>query len=272
MQMNFLEGSYYKEVLDRMSNIETIEGNISLWASNIDDAADALVSRCGTIETDIEGLVSRCGTIETDISSLQSGKQDKFSGTTSQYVRGDGSLSSFPSIPASQVSSDWNANSGVAQILNKPTIPAAQQPSDWSAASGVTRILNKPAIPAAQVNSDWNASTGVAQVLNKPRKVFPFKATVSGGNAVFYLTTDGTAGGTAFFANGPDLDSMQLTAEEGTYPHAFGTPVLSNGNKTLTVPVNKFSGTYIALLSLTLLGGSTAANGSVVRLMIAGAS
>ncbi len=46
-----------------------------------------------------------------------------------------------------QVNSDWNATSGVAEILNKPTIPAAQVNSDWNATSGVAEILNKPTIP-----------------------------------------------------------------------------------------------------------------------------
>ena len=32
-------------------------------------------------------------------------------------------LSNKPTIPAAQVNADWNASSGVAQILNKPTIP-----------------------------------------------------------------------------------------------------------------------------------------------------
>lgn len=32
-------------------------------------------------------------------------------------------LSDKPTIPAAQVNSDWNATSGVAQIINKPTIP-----------------------------------------------------------------------------------------------------------------------------------------------------
>ena len=32
-------------------------------------------------------------------------------------------MSNKPTIPAAQVNSDWNASSGVAQILNKPTIP-----------------------------------------------------------------------------------------------------------------------------------------------------
>lgn len=39
---------------------------------------------------------------------------------TSQYIRGDGSCSAFPSIPLAQVNSDWNSTSGVSQILNKP--------------------------------------------------------------------------------------------------------------------------------------------------------
>ena len=34
-------------------------------------------------------------------------------------------LTNKPTIPAAQVNSDWNASSGVAQILNKPTIPTA---------------------------------------------------------------------------------------------------------------------------------------------------
>lgn len=50
-------------------------------------------------------------------------------------------------IPAAQVNSDWNAESGVAKILNKPSIPAAQVNSDWEAEEGVAKILNKPTIP-----------------------------------------------------------------------------------------------------------------------------
>jgi hypothetical protein len=46
-----------------------------------------------------------------------------------------------------QVNSDWNATTGVEEILNKPTIPAAQVNSDWNATSGLAEILNKPTIP-----------------------------------------------------------------------------------------------------------------------------
>lgn len=67
-----------------------------------------------------------------------------------------------PAIPAAQVNSDWNSNSGVSQILNKPSLSTVATTGDYS------DLLNKPSIPAAQVNSDWNAVSGVAQILNKP--------------------------------------------------------------------------------------------------------
>ena len=75
-----------------------------------------------------------------------------------------------PSIPAAQVNADWNAVSGVAEILNKPTIPAAQVNADWNAVSGVAEILNKPTIPAAQIQSDWNQSNNASldYIKNKP--------------------------------------------------------------------------------------------------------
>lgn len=61
-----------------------------------------------------------------------------------------------PTIPAAQVNSDWNANSGVAQILNKPTIPAAQVQSDWDEADNtkVDYIKNKPTIPDVSGKAD----------------------------------------------------------------------------------------------------------------------
>ena len=53
-----------------------------------------------------------------------------------------------PSIPSGQVNSDWNANSGVAQILNKPNLAAVATSGSYN------DLSNKPNIPAAQVNVD----------------------------------------------------------------------------------------------------------------------
>lgn len=77
-------------------------------------------------------------------------------------------LDNTPTIPAAQVNSDWNANSGVAQILNKPTIPAAQVQSDWNEADNTKAdyIKNKPTIPSV-VDSLSSASTTSALSANQ---------------------------------------------------------------------------------------------------------
>lgn len=92
-------------------------------------------------------------------------------------------LSGTPSIPAAQVNSDWNATTGVAEILNKPTIPDAQIQSDWGQSDDtkVDYIKNKPTIPTVNnatltITSNGtsagtftaNASTDVTIALTSP--------------------------------------------------------------------------------------------------------
>jgi hypothetical protein len=89
-------------------------------------------------------------------------------------------------------------------------------------------------------------------------------ATVNASSeAVFYLTDDGTSTGNLIFAN-VDLDSLMLRAVEGSNPHSYGTPALSNGNKTLTVPVSKIA----PILGILNVGQS--AQGTVVKALIFG--
>lgn len=73
-------------------------------------------------------------------------------------------LSNRPSIPAAQVNSDWDAVSGVAQILNKPNLAAVATSGDYA------DLSNKPTIPAEQVQSNWNelSSSSKAYIQNKP--------------------------------------------------------------------------------------------------------
>ena len=100
------------------------------------------------------------GLIEIDVNKIQELIPDTAS--TSNL------LATVNDIPAAQVNSDWNASSGVAQILNKPSLAAVATSGSY------TDLSNKPTIPAAQVNSDWNASSGVAQILNKPTIIDPY--------------------------------------------------------------------------------------------------
>jgi len=82
-------------------------------------------------------------------------------------------LSNKPTIPAAQVNSDWNAVSGVAQILNKPDLSVYALSSSLAtvATSGdYNDLTNKPTIPAAQIQSDWSQtnSSALDYIKNKP--------------------------------------------------------------------------------------------------------
>jgi hypothetical protein len=148
--------------------------------------------------TDTRTLTGTLTTLLTAIIANIKSLVNRFNASTGHAHNGTDSkkiaytdITGTPAIPAAQVNSDWNATSGVAQVLNKPAIPsapgtlqtnltAAQSTAASEALSGAIKLHqisktgsyndlnNKPSIPAAQVNSDWNATSGVAQVLNKP--------------------------------------------------------------------------------------------------------
>jgi hypothetical protein len=91
-------------------------------------------------------------------------------------------LSDKPTIPTvtPQVNADWNATSGVEEILNKPELSEVATSGDYSDLSGAPELsdvalsgdysdlTNTPTIPSAQVNADWESTSGVSEILNKP--------------------------------------------------------------------------------------------------------
>lgn len=60
---------------------------------------------------------------KTEVDTALSAKANTSSLATVATSGSYNDLTNKPTIPAAQVNSDWNASSGVAQILNKPTIP-----------------------------------------------------------------------------------------------------------------------------------------------------
>jgi len=106
-------------------------------------------------------------------------------------------LTNKPSIPSAQVNADWDAVSGVAQILNKPSLATVATSGSYS------DLSNKPTIPEAQVNSDWSASTGVAAILNKPDlSIYAQSAN---------LATVATSGSYADLSNTPTIPTVDQT-------------------------------------------------------------
>ena len=144
-------------------------------------------------------------------------------GNVSVTVEGEDYIVSGTGGSFEQVNADWNATSGVAEILNKPTIPEPQVNSDWNAVSGVAEILNKPTIPAAQVNSDWEAASGIAEILNKPETIEIETVGVSAGSGiaitevasgiVISCTVTGGPGGSYTAGSGIDITNDVISVD-----------------------------------------------------------
>ncbi len=109
------------------------------------------------------------------------------SGTSGQFLKSTGSSvdwEDFPSIPAAQVASDWNATTGLSQILNKPNLHPVALSGVYGDLSGL------PTIPAAQVQSDWNATSGIGRILNKPSLFSGAYSDLSGRPSIPATITD----------------------------------------------------------------------------------
>ena len=137
--------------------------------------------------------------------ALAAAKQDKFTGTTGQYVRGDGSLATFPTIPSAQVQADYaqTNNAAVDFIKNKP--------------AGFS--VGAATVSSVTLNSAFQPNATGASVVSI---IGSFTALVSGG-VTLSVQTCPTSSGTFVEVGVTNLITL-LTA-------------LSNAKETLTVPV-----------------------------------
>jgi hypothetical protein len=142
--------------------------------------------------------------------------------TTGAYA----DLTGRPTIPSAQVNTDWNATTGVAQILNKPALSTVATTGAYADLTGrpalstvattgaYADLTGRPAIPAAQVNTDWSATTGVAQILNKPAlstvATTGAYADLSGRPA---LSTVATTGSYLDLSNRPTVPAAQVNTD-----------------------------------------------------------
>ena len=137
-----------------------------------------------------------------------------------------------------QVNSDWNATSGVAEILNKPTIPAAQIQSDWNQANNaaVDFIKNKPTLPTGTVTSVDLTMPAAFSVTGNPVTSSGTLAVAAAGLSSQYIRGDGqlanfptsSGGGSSvnYYLNG---SVAQGTLGGVAFKQMSGTPVIGAG-------------------------------------------
>ena len=127
------------------------------------------------------------------------------------------------SIADSQVQSDWGEtdSNNVAFIKNKPTIPAAQVNSDWNATSGVEQILNKPTIPNTGIISvkDYGAvgdgstddTSAIQSALNSNHKAIYFPT----GDYVISSALTSSLNGRKIYGEGTITTNATVLANQG---------------------------------------------------------
>ena len=153
-------------------------------------------------------------------------------------------------VPA-QVNADWNANSGVAEILNKPTLATVATTGDYTDLSNTPTLAtvatsgdyddltNKPTIPAAQVNADWNSNSGVSEILNKPTLATVATSGDYGdlSNAPT-LATVATSGDYDDLSNKPTIPAAQVNSDwnaSSGVAEILNKPTIGDGTLSITV-------------------------------------
>lgn len=144
------------------------------------------------------------------VSGLQAqldGKLSAPTGNASQYLRGDGTLASFPSIPAAQVRADWNATTGVAVIDNKPALAAVATAGTYASLTGIPTTF----APAAHTQS-WSTITSTPTTLAG----YGIQDGVSQSALSGYATTGALSSGLATKFNTPAGTQAQYVRGDGS--------------------------------------------------------
>ena len=131
-----------------------------------------ITSSTGTSATIPAATVSLAG-------AMTAADRTKLSGLATVATSGSyADLSNKPTIPAAQVNSDWNASSGLPQILNKPTLATVATTGSY------TDLSSKPTIPAAatDMTGATSGADGVHGLVPAPLA----------GQQTYFLRADGT--------------------------------------------------------------------------------
>jgi len=160
-------------------------------------------------------------------------------------------LDNKPTIPNAQVNSDWNATSGVAEILNKPTIPTATSDLTNDGEDGVNPFITAQDLPSL---TGYVPYTGATQNVDLGTHTLSAKdlvinhssgsgvaASITKGGAGEALTVNKTSGsGNAMSVTGgvTQLSELHLTtdladayiASAATWNAKFNLPALTSGS------------------------------------------
>ena len=217
--------------------IQTNDGIVEYWFQNGTNESD-LVLKVPTVDVPVQSVNGETGDVVLDYTNVgaaatvhthtvsditnfpslatvaTSGNYSDLNGTpTLATVATTGSYSDLtnkPTIPAAQVQTDWDAESGISSIANKPTLATVATSGSYA------DLSNKPEIPAAQIQSDWGQTDSSKKDFIKNKPTIPSAQVQSN-----WAETDQTA--KSFIQNKPSLATVATT---GAYSDLTGTPTI----------------------------------------------
>ena len=153
-------------------------------------------------------------------------------------------LDNLPTIPSAQVNADWNATSGVAEILNKPTISSGTVTSVGLTMPSAFTVANSPITSSGDIAV---TGAGVAsQYVRGDGSLANFPTTSGGGASVSYYlngsVSQGTFGGVAMreINKVPILGAgTDFTINTNGYIQSFITD--ANDPNQLEIPVGNWN-------------------------------
>lgn len=228
--------------------------------SNIDNTADANKPVSVATQSALNAKANTTDVYTKSQADTLLGAKANSSSLASVATSGDyADLTNKPSIPAAQVNADWNATSGVAQILNKPTIPTIPvtsvntktgdvvlTASDVGAATAAQGALADSAVQKASGLNRLYArnSSGVETTIGfgetASTGTIPFRGATSGTFSVA-APTDGTHVATKNYVDTAltakaDSSALATVATSGSYNDLTNKPTIP------TAAVNSVAG------------------------------
>lgn len=230
-------------VADLVAGLQTeITSNNKLSADLVDDTN---TTHKFTTASDITKLAGIASGAEVNVQS----NWTEADSTSDAYIQNK------PNLATVATSGSYN------DLSNKPTIPAAQVNSDWNANSGVAQILNKPTIPTKTFYGTCSTAAGTAA---KAVTCSEFAATdlVAGTRIVVYFTNGNSYNGTATLninSTGAKDIYYNGTTVNARYMWVSGESVdfVYNGTQWAMVDGGLATTTYYGVTKLYTGAGST---------------
>lgn len=231
-----------------VDSVNGYTGIVVLTASDVGALPDTT-----TIPTKVSDLTNDSGyQTASDVSTAIAGKADSSSLATVATSGSYADLSNKPTLATVATSGSYN------DLSNKPTIPAAQVNSDWNAASGVAQILNKPTIPEA-------AKDGTLTIQQNGTTKGTFTANQSSDSSA-NIVTDVWHGSTATVSSG-SVTFSGIDDSAGTNGYKLFINVTSSStNKNPTSQISSISGEGTSSMSITFTTDADA--GATAKLRI----